>query len=342
MFCTSVLSRPFLLLAIASLSFGSTSASAEEDLMDIKLESCLMKRIKTAPDSKTVGELRKECKTSLKGKLPENPGVISERFAQERSTLFDPYVITPHKMNYILPVTVTDDLNRGAYRAFNDWADELQTTEAKMQISFKVPLNTDSLFVDNDALFFGFTLQSWWQVYSDNISKPFRETNYQPEFFYTTPLDWSLAGSNSAFMVGVEHQSNGRSQAISRSWNRIYLNWLFEYEDFALSFKPWYRIPEDKKTDPMQSDGDDNRDIDDFMGYFELGMAYKWDEYEFQFRGHHNSSTRRGGAELGFTFPLWGKLRGYAQYFGGYGESLIDYNHSQNRFGIGIALTDML
>ena len=46
--------------------------------------------------------------------------------------------------------------------------------------------------------------------------------------------------------------------------------------------------------------------------------------------------------ELGVTFPLAGKLKGYFQYTNGYGESLIDYNHSQQTFGIGIALTEIL
>jgi len=349
-------------LSTALVSAPIFTAEETEQPDTDELMQCVYEELKKAHDSTTIAELKALCtqeeeETSdeeaeenevidLSELLPsteeKSEGVISRRAKAEASTAFNPYVITPHKMNYILPVSTTDNVNLDPYRTTTDWADDLYDTETKLQLSFKVPLNKDDIFVKDDKFFFGFTLKSWWQVYSDNISKPFRETNYQPEFFYTTPLALSVGQTNSAFAIGIEHQSNGRSQGLSRSWNRIYLNWLFEYQDFALSFRPWYRIPEDRKTDPLASDGDDNPDIEDFMGYFELGMAYQWDDYEFHIIGHQNFSTMRGGAELGVTFPIWGRLRGYLQYFGGYGESMIDYNHSQNRIGIGFALTDLL
>lgn len=359
--------RKLSVLLIIALCSGYTIAQDLDGITEKALMECLVETLKTAHDSTTIAELKAQCaikvietaqaedeidddvefeRPSLSSLLTDqtdkSPGVISKRSAAEASTAFNPYVITPHKMNYILPVTVTDDINLEPYRLATDWAENLENNEAKLQLSIKVPLNKSDLLVKDDKLFFGFTLQSWWQVYSDNISKPFRETNYQPEFFYTTPLDLSVGQTNSAFMIGVEHQSNGRSQGLSRSWNRVYFNWLFEYQDFALSFRPWYRLPEDRKEDPFDSRGDDNPDIHRYMGYFELGMAYQWDKYEFHMIGHQNFKTQRGGAQLGITFPLSGRLRGYLQYFGGYGESLIDYNHSQNRIGIGIALTDLL
>ncbi len=157
-----------------------------------------------------------------------------------------------------------------------------------------------------------------------------------------TPLDWHPLGSNTGLVIGAEHQSNGRSQLLSRSWNRVYLNFLYEKGNFALSFKPWVRLPEDDKEFTLASDGDDNPDIGDYMGHFELGIVYEWEDYEFSALGRENFAKHHGTIELGVTFPLWGKLRGYAQYINGYGESLIDYNHKQQRFGLGIALTNVL
>jgi phospholipase A1 len=329
-----------ILITIGSLSQITYAAD------DKTLNECLLGELKVSAENVTVKQLYALCKERLSDQETANKpvklGVISRRVIQERKTEFDPYVLTPHKMNYILPVLTTDKINRNAYEGFGSWSENIEDVEAKFQISLKVPLNHDDLFVKGDGLFFGFTLKSWWQIYSDNISKPFRETNYQPEVFYLAPLDWHPLGGNTGIIVGLEHQSNGRSQLISRSWNRAYLNFLYEKDNFALSFRPWFRLKEDAKENEHSSEGDDNPDIGDYMGHFELSAIYKMSDYEFSIQGRQNFSENNGGLELGFTFPLWGRLRGYAQFTKGYGESLIDYNHDQQRFGIGIALTNVL
>jgi len=323
-------------LIVLSVSL-SLSALADSNLTQ---DQCLLKTLKSAKADITVAQIKQQCELSPMKNF--KVGAISKRIISEKRTAFDPYVITPHKMNYILPVSITDQINTRAYKEFGDWSENFENIEAKFQLSIKVPLLREDIFTPGDGLFFGFTLQSWWQLYSNNISKPFRETNYQPEMFYVTPLDWHPFTGNTGLIIGAEHQSNGRSQLLSRSWNRIYLNFLYEKDNLALSFKPWIRLPEDEKESLLASDGDDNPDISDYMGHFELGLIYKWEDYEISFKGRENFAEHHGGLELGFTFPLWGKLRGYAQYTNGYGESLIDYNHKQQRFGLGIALTNVL
>ena len=49
-------------------------------------------------------------------------------------------------------------------------------------------------------------------------------------------------------------------------------------------------------------------------------------------------SRSHGSLETTWAFPVHGNLRGYVQWFSGYGESLIDYNKSANYFGIGVSL----
>lgn len=327
------------LLYFSALSFSHAKSFKE------RFQDCMFETIRTTNENQTLQQIEAYCeKEIIKNELGNKElGAISERMIQERKSAFNPYVITPHKMNYILPISLTEGINSEAYENFSNWEDNLRDVEAKFQISIKVPLTTGSFLNKGDQLYFGFTLESWWQLYTDKLSRPFRETNYQPEFFYFTPIDWHPLNTNTAVIFGFEHQSNGRSQAISRSWNRVYINFLFEKNNFALSFRPWYRIPEGDKVTNIDEPGDDNPDIDKYMGHFELGLAYDWrDDYEISMKLRENFAEHHGAIEIGFTFPLWGKLRGYAQYFNGYGESLIDYNYKQQRLGIGFALTDIL
>lgn len=330
----------FFIVLITTQVQAETKTSVAE-----KLDACLLHTFKTVNKNTTVKEIEELCKQKIiEAKFAGmKAGALSKRFLKEREAKTNDYVMIPHKMNYILPVSVTNQINKGAYSGAPNFSGNLENQEAKFQLSVKLPLNTGDMFFEGDSLHFGFTLQSWWQVYASDISKPFRETNYQPELFYMTPMNWHPWGGNTGLMIGFEHQSNGRTQILSRSWNRAYINFIFEKDNFVFSLQPWYRIPEDKKTDPSDTDGDDNPDILDFMGNFRLRMVYKFQErYEFSIKGRENFATNKGFLELGVTFPLWGKLKGYAQYSTGYGESLIDYDYNQHRLGIGFALTDIL
>jgi phospholipase A1 len=333
-----------LFLCLITLFFSNVSLAFEQTFEDV-FQACLFERIKTTDKNQTLQQIENQCeKEIIKSQVGNQElGALSERMIKERQEAFNPYVITPHKMNYILPVSITDAINTEVYDELSNWSEEIKDVEAKFQLSIKVPLTSGSLLNIGDQLYFGFTLESWWQLYTGNLSRPFRETNYQPEFFYFTPTNWHPFSTNTALIFGFEHQSNGRSELLSRSWNRVYVTFLFEKNNFAFSLRPWYRIPEGDKVTSHETIGDDNPDIDKYMGHFELGLAYDWRKnYEISLKFRENFAVHHGAIELGFTFPLWGKLRGYAQYFNGYGESLIDYNYKQQRFGIGFALTDLL
>jgi len=314
-------------------------------------DECALNSVKNSDGATSVQEIRNECilqnqEADVERELVKNQeisiGSISSRIINERKTQFNSFVITPHKLNYFLPALTTNAINRKEYGVVNGFEESLEDIEAKFQLSLKVPLNYDSLVFEGDGLYLGFTIEAWWQIYSQDISKPFRETNYQPELFYLAPIDWHPFNGNTGFIVGLEHQSNGREESLSRSWNRLYFQFLFEKEDLAVSIKPWLRINETKKRYPGDPSGDDNPDISDYMGHFELSAIYKWHNLEMSFKGRNNFATHKGAAELSLVFPLWGKLQGYTSIFTGYGESLIDYNYNQTRFGIGLSLNSFL
>ena len=106
-----------------------------------------------------------------------------------------------------------------------------------------------------------------------------------------------------------------------------------------ISLKPWIRLPED-------ADEDDNPDITDYLGHGELRLLYRRHGHVFGLmtRNQVESGFDRGALELSWSFPVFDYpyLKGYVQYFYGYGESLVDYDRRVNRIGVGISLTDWL
>lgn len=258
---------------------------------------------------------------------------VEAREVQELALTEQEFGITAHHPNYILPLTYNFSPD---YSAFGPFEELFSDSEIKMQLSLKTRI-LPNLWGDS-SLWVAYTQQSYWQLYADSdASAPFRETNHQPEVFWQLPVDFELLGWKASLAtLAFNHQSNGRSDPLSRSWNRITGELLFEREGFVASAKTWHRIDEDPEND-------NNPNIEDFMGRMQLGLAYKRNDHTFAIDLRNNlRSKNRSGVELSWSFPLVEHLKGYVQIYSGYGENLIDMENYTNRIGIGVALTDWL
>jgi phospholipase A1 len=245
--------------------------------------------------------------------------------------------LLPYRKNYILPVTYNANVNANLPQEptldlplFGD--DIFDKVEMKYQISFEVPLWTRLLNRPLD-LYFGYTQLAFFQAYNQEYSSPFRETNYEPELglHWQPYLRLGPVGSGwrlTSIRAAANHQSNGRAEPLSRSWNRLTGEAWVAREDLSLGLRLWTLLG---------SRPPDNPDITDYLGHGELRAEYERGAHRF---GLMLRSPRHPTLQLDWSYPLGDRVRIYAQYFNGYGESLIDYDHSVNRIGVGFMLED--
>lgn len=204
--------------------------------------------------------------------------------------------------------------------------------EAKFQISFKTKV-LQGIFYGKGDLWVAYSQRAHWQVYNKKLSRAFRELNYEPEIILNVPLNINLfSGRIRTFGIILNHQSNGKDIGTSRSWNRIMLNIGYEHDNWTVNFRPWYRLPDTE---------DENPNITKFIGDGELEIGTSFGRHEFYTIMSHSFSTfEKGNIQLNYVFPIKGHLRGHAQFFHGYGETLIDYNISQTTFGLGVSFAN--
>jgi phospholipase A1 len=257
----------------------------------------------------------------------KNP--YSERLKHEAKVEENPFAIGLFQPNYILPFYYTGQPAYAIYGNTTPDQQKLRKEEFKAQFSFRVPI-WHRILHSRANLYVAYTQLLYWQVYAS--SAYFRETNYQPELFLDYPLfNWNT------WRVGAVHQSNGRGGNMERSWNRLYVEGIFSLKRWMLSFKPWVLI-KDKSTRLY------NRDITHYLGHGRLVIAYKYHQIVLSLMTRNNieSGFKRGAVEAALSFPIFKRFHGYIQYFHGYGQSLIEYNHRTNSFGIGFALNNWI
>lgn len=259
---------------------------------------------------------------------------LSHLWELDRESRNRTFGITPYRSNYLLPFTYNARPNEGPLRD-TDPGYEVKNAEVKFQISFKIKLWEDVLGKHVD-LWAGYTQLSFWQFYNFADSSPFRETDFEPELLLQFRTDFDLMGFRTRYInVGLNHQSNGRARPQSRSWNRVVGNVGLERGNLVLILGAWYRIPEKEKDD-------DNPDIEDYLGYGQVNVLYFRGEHRVGLYLRNNLRVRdnRGALQLDWSFPLIRWVSGYVQYVNGYGESLLDYNASANRIGVGFILKE--
>ena len=271
-------------------------------------------------------------------KIDPNHSLLDRRWELSPDSKLGTWNIRAHQPVYLLPAFWTSDKNEFPQSPnVNNTVDtdqNLKSTESKFQLSLKTKA-VENLLGDNGDIWLGYTQSSRWQVYNSEESRPFRETNYEPEASLIFRTNYEILGLNARLLgLTFNHQSNGRADPLSRSWNRIMMNIGFERDNFALMLRPWYRIEEDSKDD-------NNPDIKNYMGRGDLTAFYRWNDHDFSLMLRHSlkgGDDAHGAAQFDWVFPISGKLRGHFQLFDGYGESLIDYNHRATYVGLGVSL----
>lgn len=249
------------------------------------------------------------------------------------------FLVTPYKSIYILPFSWSNSINEQPHSG-NDSPDyiapvtDYDVVELKFQLSFKTKILQSFLWGHAD-LWVAYTQVSHWQIYNTELSRPFREINYEPEIMLNFPVKFNFLGFKTR-MVGVSfnHESNGKSYPNTRSWNRVILFAGFERENWNVYIRPWYVIPESKG---------DNPDISDYIGNGDLTVIYSKNKSVYTFEGSHNFNFKgqmRGGATFSWSYPIRGNLKGSFQVTHGYGNSLIDYNKNQTTVGLGVSLIE--
>ena len=267
---------------------------------------------------------------------------MTERWELDTTAVRGTFLITPYKPIYILLGKYSSNPNEQPHSE-NDSPEYItpeginyDNMELKFQLSFKTKVLQKILWGKAD-LWVAYTQKSFWQIYNTELSRPFREINYEPEVILNFPVKFRFFGFKTR-MVGISfnHLSNGKSEPFSRSLNRIILHAGLERKNWTVYVRSWYG---------MSDYGSDNPDISEYMGRADLNVIYAKNGNVFSFIGGYNlnfNSNPRGSSEFSWSYPIKNNLKGFLQVSHGYGESLIDYNHLQTTVGLGVSLIEWL
>jgi phospholipase A1 len=250
-----------------------------------------------------------------------------------------------HKTNYLLPFSIAS--SKYSYWGERGIIDGSRTHDKNYETEFQISLKK-TLFFNllgfNETIEAAYTQKVWWQIYSH--SAPFRETNYEPEIFITFPSSKNIdeRSGHKGVRLGFVHESNGRAGLESRSWNRLYLDNRWQSGNLFTKLRVWHRISDGNKASTIDFSGDDNPDIEEYMGYGDLSFTYLYNQHKINLLVRNNldfNGYNKGALALDWSLPTPHSKNSfyYIKLFSGYGESLIDYNRYVNKVAFGFSFS---
>ncbi|HEX8915772.1 MAG TPA: phospholipase A, partial [Humisphaera sp.] len=217
----------------------------------------------------------------------------------------------------------------------------------KFQVSFKYQVfnpegELAKAFWPVAGIHVAYTQTSLWDLEAD--SAPFFDSSYKPELLWVMPEVQFDKGpvSRLGLQVGFEHESNGKGGADSRSLNFAYVRPSITFGDRA---DGWFATVAPKLQAYVIGFDQGNADITDYRGFGELSLIVgKRNGLQLRTTAWIGDDWDKGSVQLDLSYPI-GPLVGknvdlylHAQYFNGFGESLLQYNESTSIFRVGLSI----
>lgn len=203
------------------------------------------------------------------------------------------------------------------------------TADALFQISIRQRL-TKSYLPFNTFAYLTYTQKSFWDVYAE--SAPFKDNNYNPALGvgkYIIRNNKLMGGG----FIQLEHESNGKDGADSRSWNYLSASVKYFYNPrLNLGIKMWLPFV----------DGEENKDLLDYKGLATLSGNYITKKSMWWLSAEVTPRKGWGNANTIITIAYRvSKSQNqylFGRFYNGKGDSLLDYDKYEMNFRVGICI----
>lgn len=204
-----------------------------------------------------------------------------------------------------------------------------KSADAFFQISIRHRV-TRSVLPFNSFLYITYSQKSFWDIYDQ--SSPFRDINYNPGLGVGRYIinNNKLKG---AVMVSIEHESNGKADPDSRSWNFINLSGKYFY-NMRTSLKAQVFLP--------YVDGGNNKNLLKYKGYGILSIN-AIDKKNLWWLGIDIMPRKKivnPNLHASLSYKVSKNSNQYLtlDYYAGYAEGLLNYTRYTNQIRIGFTI----